>query len=615
MRIFARRSLAVDAAALGEPALLLEGSWPDRAAAKRCPGATAYDCLAATTEGQWSLDDAIDARYAWIDEAAARLAAEVAACAAERESPFGAQGDDNISLAYLNELALRYFIVKLLRVVAFFETYPPAPGERLTARLARGKDDAYAELLGEIARYHGASWEVAWSDSEPAHCVARQHVPWRRWAAQVKPVAAPRLLANRSSDETPRVILCGNPRILDPVCAELVERQARVWWLYEQFAVRCWWRWCWQGVEQLTCDAASRPTPPVADVWLTRDIRCRGIRLTGAINVWLRTQAAAEGQRQAAWLAPIERHLRDMRPTAIILDEDATPLKRAMVAVARRHGASSVVVQHGAPCGRFGFSPLAADNICVWNEATHEQLLQWDVPDERIAVVGWPRPASPSVLRPPRLRRAGMLRAQRGEPHFLLLATVPPSDSRPDTVEFHLTGRNHEAMLEMVCAVVAEHAAARLTVKLHPRAADVAVLKRVLARWPKVRTTIVRRKSLAALLATTDCVLSCASTAGIEAALVGAPVVQLLPLGSGNVLPASQWGLVGSARTENELRSQVAAALKRGWVEQPAEAPLTVPETGRSAAARVVNEACSAAPMAFDSRGGGWLPARLAERR
>lgn len=572
MRIFARATLAVGAAH-HEPALVLEGSWPGATLDAERRGPRPSHQL------HWSLDDLIDSRYAWIDPTASDLAAEVA-------------GDSGgMSLAYLNELALRYFLVKLVRVVAFFELHPPAPGERLTARLAARKDEVYAEVLREIATHYGASLEIEWCAAPPARHALRRPIPWRRWAARAQPSAtaisappgelpADDLLA----DDAPRVVVCGNPRILDPICAELIARRARVWWLHEQFAARCWWRWRRHGVGQLTCDFAAR-SARFDNAWLSRDIRCRGIRLSGALDRWLDDQVRAHGSRQAQWIDTIERHFRAIRPTAIVLDEDATPLKRAAVALARRHDAASTVVQHGAPCGRFGFSPPAADKIGVWGEATRAQLRAWNVPDEKIALVGWPCHNPRRLTRP----RAGDCGRRRGR-HFLLIATVPPNDSRPDTVEFHLTARNHEAMIERVCAVVDETPAASLTIKLHPRAADGAMFECVLARWPRVRSKIVRRQTLADLLPTADCVLSCASTAGVEAALAGAPVVQLLPEGSGDVLPAGNWGLIGSARTEDELRSQIAAALERGWIDPPAEARSVAIESGRAAAARVADE-------------------------
>src|SRR6185437_13496742 len=95
--------------------------------------------------------------------------------------------------------------------------------------------------------------------------------------------------------------------------------------------------------------------------------------------------------------------------------------------------------------------------------------------------------------------------------------------------------------------------------------------------------------NLAQLVAASDCVLSCASTAGIEAALAGAPVVQILPAGSGDILPAREWGFVGSARTADELASLVAEALDCGWQKNTSAIGHVLAEQGRRAASRVVD--------------------------
>ncbi|MEX2558900.1 MAG: hypothetical protein WD403_03250, partial [Pirellulales bacterium] len=63
-------------------------------------------------------------------------------------------------------------------------------------------------------------------------------------------------------------------------------------------------------------------------------------------------------------------------------------MKRAAIAFARSHGIKSVVVQHGAPCVRFGFAPLHADMFCAWGESSRRQLEAWQVPPERIVVTG-----------------------------------------------------------------------------------------------------------------------------------------------------------------------------------------------------------------------------------
>jgi hypothetical protein len=59
-----------------------------------------------------------------------------------------------------------------------------------------------------------------------------------------------------------------------------------------------------------------------------------------------------------------------------------------------------------------------------------------------------------------------------------------------------------------------------------------------------------------------DIVLNCGSTAGIEAAHRGWPVIELLPAGSRERTPADGWGLVGSAASFEKLCELLDRALR-----------------------------------------------------
>ena len=579
MDVFARWELAARCAAEGAPCLLLEGAWPVAAAER------------------WSLDEAIDDRCRWIDRAAAELAEALG-------------GASEISFAFLNALALRYYFVKLLRVVAFFDQAPrPNLAEKIRLHVARGRDEDYVDLFQGLARTHGFTCQVERHDApKQTAAPAAAAQGWRRWAARVDDTFP----APAAGESDQRIVLCGNPRLLDPVCEALVARGCRVWWMYERFAVRSWFRWRRAGVGQLVCDGGAERLYRYSDSGPACDLTVRGVDLAPAVERWLGRQAAKHGSAQSRLVARIDEHFRAVRPTGLILDEDATPLKRAAVALARRRQARSLVVQHGAPCGPFGFAPQAADGLCTWGAASREQLLHFGASPERVFVTGWPqfeRRATPRPRRslPPRNRRTKRI---------LLLATMPPDDGRPDTVSFHLTRQTHEQMLDMACTAVARLPRARLTIKLHPRSGDDAVFRQALERHPALRGRIVRSPRLDRLIAESDCVLSCASTSGIEAALAGAPVVQLLPAGSGDILPADRWGLLGSARTLDELNVLLEAAMIRGW-RTPAEIGRTHQcvcsrDPDRSAAERIVDvlleggEATGGTPRRHGERGDEW---------
>jgi hypothetical protein len=264
------------------------------------------------------------------------------------------------------------------------------------------------------------------------------------------------------------------------------------------------------------------------------------------------------GRRYTRLVEQIDRHFGRLKPDALLLDEDATPLARIAVELARRHGAASAVVQHGAPCCRFGFTPLAADRILVWGRSARNQLMRWEVPGERIAVTG--SPYHDQLWS--RLQRSAQKRRKvRSSPRFLLLATVPPRDQRPDAIMLRLTGGSYAETIDAAFSAISRIPRSRLLVKLHPRAADDPVARAAVARFPQLPTRIVSQGPLEKFLKQVDCVISCGSSAGVDATLSGLPVIQLLPSQAQEFLSEDPWGFAAVARNADELERAVAKAL------------------------------------------------------
>ena len=554
MKVFARQELALDKLDIGEAALLLEGAWSE-------------DCRGP----DWhSLDESIDARYAWIDERAEHLAERIGRLPVFRLVESNGQG--GISLAYLHALSLRYYLVKLLRVVAFFrESDAGREAGSIDLVATAGRDEDYAELLREICRQRGLAFSVTWSGngSRPQPALPPNEI-WRQAAANVNGVVDGCLerwnkIARRGEDlSAERVMLCGNPAVLDPLCGELLSRGCQVAWLYDRFAVGGWRRWRARGVRQLVCQSSLGrrngfvPGPLESSL---AEVQVEGISLARSLTRWLTELGRQRGPRQTRLVKQTERHMWHWRPTTLVVDEDATPLARAAIAAARRVSAASVVVQHGAPRVRFGFAPLAADRILVWGESSRQQLIDWGIAPQRIQITGSAKIAATARKVP---SPAG---SSQGPKQILFFATTPPSDHRPDAVSYHLTSHTHAKMLRMACAAVAGIVDAELVFKLHPRSRCDAGIQRIAAAYPGLKVRLVRG-NVQAHLDQAACVLNCGSSAGIEAAAQGVPVIELLPEGSLDLTPASDWNLFASARNLSELNVLLNHALHGDWDHQ-----------------------------------------------
>ena len=515
--------------------VLLEGAWPE---ANRC-------------RNRLSLDESIDARFGWVDEEASRLAG-LAVDDSRRDRKHYSP-----TAAGINALSLRYYMAKLARVVAFFtEVCPPARGDDVHLVVAGHRDDDYVDLVTSLCRIAGSKCRVTRIErppppdpSLPPNQLWRRRATW--WLGCIEP--------SIPSNSQPRVVLCGNPHLLDPVCMELARRKCRLWWLYDRFALKTWLRWRRHGVGQLVCQSSLCGENRIEQPRLP-PLLCRQVDLTAPVRRWIGDRIRTYGPRQTRIVDQIGAHFRRVKPDALVLDQDATPFARAAVGLARELGSRSFVVQHGAPAGRFGFAPLAADKILVWGRSSRQTLLRWGVADDRVQVTGSPRhdKLSRTFLRSIRKPSA---KATRRPPEILLLATVPPNDHRPAGVQVHLTRSTYAKMLHEAFWAVDRLPNATLVVKLHPRSPNDAVARRLVTQFDQLHARVVTDGPLERWISQANCVLSCLSSAGIDATLAGVPVIQLLPEGCGNVLPAHEWGLLGSATNGIEIERLMARAL------------------------------------------------------
>jgi hypothetical protein len=243
-------------------------------------------------------------------------------------------------------------------------------------------------------------------------------------------------------------------------------------------------------------------------------------------------------------------------------------LKRVAVAVARQHGIPSAVVQHGAPYISFGFAPLAADALFAWGESSRRQFQRWGIPRDRLRVTGPPK----YDARCAGLHANAAAPPQRKNPsrQLVLFASVHHNDDRPDVVSLQFTAATNAEMVRMALRALRRFPACKLVIKLHPRTRDPQFFSDLLAEFPELtkRVRMLRRCRNERLVRQSACVLSCASSAGIEAMLCGVPVIQLMPAGSADLLRPEDWPFAATARTQEELESCLDAVLD-GRVRAP----------------------------------------------
>jgi hypothetical protein len=335
----------------------------------------------------YALDDLVDSRHAWLDDEAVSIISRL-----ENRPILGGEKHDSIldqiTLAYLNGRCLLADLVRLLSPIVYFtEIQPLKKGDRIVLHMSRKWDSDYVDLLTEMAQTFDV--ELKLIQYETGHVENRQKpTPWvHRQMGNLASLVEPRFL---NSSNGRRVILCGDRATLDPLCAELVDRGTRVWWLGDQFSLGIWLQWRHAGVGQLTCQSDRGRKNHIGGN-LPHSIQFRGVNLSPVLGRKIVEQMQKHGRRQTQMVRRIVDHFEAIRPDAILLSEDQSPLARAAVAVARHHGAKSYVIQKDAPTVRFDFAPLVADHFLAWGDSSQKQLLNWGIASSQITPIGSPR--------------------------------------------------------------------------------------------------------------------------------------------------------------------------------------------------------------------------------
>lgn len=219
---------------------------------------------------------------------------------------------------------------------------------------------------------------------------------------------------------------------------------------------------------------------------------------------------AREGRQAFLPVASLARILASIRPDALLVTS-APRAEWAAVIAARAASIPAVVV-----VDLFGLSeqerlvdPAYGDVICVLTEAVRERILAGGRPATQVCVTG--NPVFDGLAEPGLRVRGRGLRQQRGWD----AARVITWASQPEPSAPQLPRRIEASLI----AALAAHPDWHLVIRPHP--SDVYALPPASAQL----TLSTRADDLHTLLAASDAVVTMTSTVGLEAALLGVPLV------------------------------------------------------------------------------------------
>lgn len=212
-----------------------------------------------------------------------------------------------------------------------------------------------------------------------------------------------------------------------------------------------------------------------------------------------------------AWAATARRAFRRSPPRALLTAYDLEPGARLFVTLANEAGIRTIALAHGAYLLP---QPLADLDICdealLWSHAIAPPITRWDRP---VHLVGYPLPHDP----PSTKRRPA---AEIG-PRIVVLGQ--PAAGTNALIDRRITVRHYAAAIAAVHRVLPD---AEIIVRPHP-AEDRASALAAMARSPSANLRLDPSTAILELFESCDLCIGGMSTATLQTALVGTPLIVL----------------------------------------------------------------------------------------
>ena len=211
-------------------------------------------------------------------------------------------------------------------------------------------------------------------------------------------------------------------------------------------------------------------------------------------------------------------------PDILILWEDFVPFERICSLLAKRIGTKSLVVQHGEFKSVVdgneinGFAPVISDKIAVWGEMFKESLLNNRVPKTKVVVTGSPRFDTLFLKKFDKVSFKKKISVKPDEKIFVLITS------------FSFSQQELRTILEKSAKILEKIPKARFVIKIHPMENMVKYQQLV-----KGKAVVLQYTNLYELLNASEAVIMQSSTVGLEAMILGKPVISFgkrIPLDS-----------------------------------------------------------------------------------
>lgn len=254
------------------------------------------------------------------------------------------------------------------------------------------------------------------------------------------------------------------------------------------------------------------------------------------------------------YIEAIKSLIRTERINMIIAFTDVLEFEKTAVVIGNSMGLPTLVLQHGVTGGDIGYVPLTADRMAVWGRISKDWMIRRDTNPDRLFVTGCPKfdllPQS-SVAKEEFRRKLKLI----PDKNLIVLATEPfGGDTSIEKEE------EPEMLFRIVLEAMREFPEIQFVIKPHP-SEDVRFYKAI-AKEMKAKVRVTKNVNLYELLSACDILMTGTSTVGLEAMMLGKPVIFMNLTGRSDPVPYAESGAAIGVYKPKEIAPAIRSILE-----------------------------------------------------
>lgn len=200
-----------------------------------------------------------------------------------------------------------------------------------------------------------------------------------------------------------------------------------------------------------------------------------------------------------------KRVIHEHKPKVIVLGTDCHRLSRHLCLICSGSEIHTLVMQHGATNGIYGFAPLYSTEIAVWGDISKQKLMSWGIEEKRMVKVGNPR--------------------------YDVFINNGDSELKTSNYILALSGWSYDITLNVLHLVLEAwlkiEARFILSIRPHPSERDLSIYYSIIECYDLSNVRIDLSSDVRSAILNCDGVITCQSTIGIESLLLNKGLIEL----------------------------------------------------------------------------------------